>query len=447
MSDTDDSDASGRSSLLNVAIVFAMRVASAGFMFILQVFLARSMTLGDYGSYITMWTWLVMLGAFAALGLAESAVRFVPRYRARARHGSAAAFWRFGLHAMFLAAPTMAIIGILISLWIGDDRVRLIALIVSIGLPFLAMQNFLEGVARAHGWFILTTVQIYVVRPFLIMAACLGLMLTGTSVSLTTTGIVTVAAIALITATLFFSVTHALRKEPTPAPDEDVITGSRRIWLKASLPLMLVSGIDDILIYSDVLILGALLPPEEVSIYFAATRALAIANFVYYAFYFVSARGFSLAAAKDNADRQKLQQVVWATTRATFWFSALAVVLTLVVGPWLLKAFGPKFEAGYSIMVVLGAGIIARGLSGQAIELLVTTGYQRHILAASGAALAVNIVLSLSLIPFLGLMGAAIATALAMALRAILLVIAVRYACGLSVIDLRLPSLRMNFGG
>jgi Na+-driven multidrug efflux pump len=86
-------------------------------------------------------------------------------------------------------------------------------------------------------------------------------------------------------------------------------------------------------------------------------------------------------------------------------------------------------------------------LSGQAIELLVTTGYQRHILAASGAALAVNIVLSLSLIPFLGLMGAAIATALAMALRAILLVIAVRYACGLSVIDLRLPSLRMNFGG
>jgi O-antigen/teichoic acid export membrane protein len=67
----------------------------------LQVFLARIMDLGDYGSYVTAWTWLVMLGAFAPLGIAESAVRFLPRYRARGRHGSARAFFRFGLRVRY----------------------------------------------------------------------------------------------------------------------------------------------------------------------------------------------------------------------------------------------------------------------------------------------------------------------------------------------------------
>jgi O-antigen/teichoic acid export membrane protein len=217
------------------------------------------------------------------------------------------------------------------------------------------------------------------------------------------------------------------------------------VWLKASLPLMVVAGMEDLLIYTDVLVLGAMLEPEQVSIYFAAARALALANFVYYAFYFVSARGFSISNAL--ADREQLQQAVWAATRATFWFTALAVAATLAAGPWLLAAFGEGFAGGYPVMWILGAGLLARGLAGQSAELLITTGRQREILIAGMTAVLFNVGLSVLLIPHFGIEGAAAATAAAMVVRSLMQCLAVRRSLNLSVISLGLPSLRLSAAG
>ena len=433
----------GRAWLLDAAIAFGLRVTSAALVFALQVFLARVMQLEDYGSYVTMWTWLVMLGAFAPLGFAESAVRFVPRYRARNRHGSAHAFWSFGLRTVLLASLAMAGTAAIIAAAGGlhQSRVGIIALLLAAGLPFLGIQNYLEGTSRAHGWFKLTSIPIYVARPLLIMAGCGAVLMSGYTLNLITVGSVVVAAMAMVTVFLLFTVTRSMRRAPQPESPQ-AVTGSRRVWFKASVPLMMVSGVEDLLIYSDVLLLGALLQPDDVSIYFAAARALALANFVYYAFYFVSARGFSVVNAL--ADKQKLQETVWATTRATFWFTALAVVGTLLAGPWLLMAFGPAFEAGFPVMIILGIGLIARGASGQAAELLITTGRQRHILVAGLTALGFNIALSLILIPLLGIVGAAWATAAAMAVRAVMLGVSVRRTSGISVMSFGMPSLKLS---
>ena len=433
----------GRASLLDAAIAFGLRVTSALLVFALQVFLARVMQLDQYGSYVTMWTWMVMLGAFAPLGFAESAVRFLPRYRARNRHGSAEAFWRFGLMTVLLASIAMAGTALIIALLsnFGDNRVGIIALLVAAGIPFLAMQNYLEGISRAHGWFRLTSIPIYAIRPLLIIAGCGVVLLSGHSHNLISVGVVVVAAMALVTLYLYFTVSRSIGREPIAANAQS-ITGSRKIWLKASLPLMLVSGVEDLLIYTDVLLLGILMSPEDVSVYFAAARAMALANFVYYAFYFVSARGFSVANAV--ADRVALQKTIWATTRATFWFTTLAVAVTLLAGPWLLMAFGPDFQASYPVMLILGAGLIARSISGQSVELLITMGHQRHILIVGFTSLAFNIALTILLIPSLGVAGAACATAIAMAVRAVMLCLAVRKACNLSVIALGFPSLKLS---
>jgi O-antigen/teichoic acid export membrane protein len=436
----------GRSHMLDAAIAFAIRVGSAGLVFLLQVFLARMMDLGDYGSYVTAWTWLVMLGAFAPLGIAESAVRFLPRYRARGRHGSARAFFRFGLRTVLLASLLIAGIAVILAMagdWL-DNRVGLMILMIAAGLPFLATQNFLEGVARAHGWYRLTSVPIYLLRPLIIIGGCAAFYATGAALDLPTVSLVVVAAMALVCIGLLVAVSRAMSREPQ-ADSPDAITGSRRVWFKASVPLMLVSGVEDLLIYSDVLVLGILLDPDQVSIYFAAARALALANFVYYAFYFVSARGFSISNAL--ADREKLQEAVWATTRATFWFTALAVAATLVAGPWLLAAFGKSFAAGYTSMWILGAGLTLRAVAGQSAELLITTGRQRDILIASVTALAINVCLSFLLVPHYGIEGAAAATALAMGVRAIMLCLAVRNSLNLSVISFGLPSLRFTAAG
>lgn len=88
-----------------------------------------------------------------------------------------------------------------------------------------------------------------------------------------------------------------------------------------------------------------------------------------------------------------------------------------------------------------------RGLAGQSAELLITTGRQREILFAGLTAVLFNVALSVLLVPVYGIDGAAIATALAMAVRAVMLCLAVQRALNLSIVSLGLPSLRFSAAG
>ena len=72
-----------RGAATDAAIAFAIRALSAGLVFALQILLARLMHQAEYGRAVALWTWLIAIGSFGALGLAEASVRFLPRYRAR----------------------------------------------------------------------------------------------------------------------------------------------------------------------------------------------------------------------------------------------------------------------------------------------------------------------------------------------------------------------------
>jgi O-antigen/teichoic acid export membrane protein len=212
------------------------------------------------------------------------------------------------------------------------------------------------------------------------------------------------------------------------------------VWVRASLPLLLVSGLEDLLAYCDVLILSLMLPGEDVGLYFAAARALALTNFVYYAMYLVSGRRFALDMA--DADKQRLQQSVRDASRLTFWLTIVAVALTLAAGPLLLRAFGPAFVAAYPVMAILAVGHIARAASGQAGELLIVAGRQRESILLGLAALALNVALTVALVVAFGVLGAAIGTALALTGRSVALAWVVKRTTGINAISLRLPDFK-----
>src|SRR5689334_13055945 len=59
---------------------FAIRIASAGIVFISQILLARWMGSYQFGSYVYVWTWLLMAGDIVHLGMPLTAQRFIPEY-------------------------------------------------------------------------------------------------------------------------------------------------------------------------------------------------------------------------------------------------------------------------------------------------------------------------------------------------------------------------------
>src|SRR4029079_19084089 len=75
---TDHSDRSRAQRAAGTA--FLIRVASAALVYLTQVLLARWMGSFEFGVYVYVWTWVLLLGGMIDFGLASSAQRFIPEY-------------------------------------------------------------------------------------------------------------------------------------------------------------------------------------------------------------------------------------------------------------------------------------------------------------------------------------------------------------------------------
>jgi O-antigen/teichoic acid export membrane protein len=148
---------------------------------------------------------------------------------------------------------------------------------------------------------------------------------------------------------------------------------------------------------------------------------------VHFVFFSVKAAAAPrFAALFSSGDRMALARFAGETVRWSFWPSLAVGLGVLALGHVLLSLFGPAFTAGWSLMFILFAGIIAKALVGPGEVLLTMAGEQRLCVVVYAVALAANILFSVTLIPPFGLTGAAIATAGAMVVEAVLLHLAVR---------------------
>ena len=393
-----------------------IRATSAGLTFGLQILLARLMPLEDYGGYVAAWTWMLALGSFAALGFAESSIRFLPRYQLLGRGGAIHGYWRLALRAIGMVAVPVTAAAVVAGWLVGlDTPAGMTVMLIGLGLPLLAAEYLFEGVGRSLGWFGLATVPVYLVRPLLIGGFCVVLAWAGVDLTLPVVGTVLLVAMAMVVAGVGAMLVFRLRRFGRGAKAS---ARQRRIWLMAALPLLLVAGLDDLTNYADMMVLSLLMPAEALGPYFAATRTLALAGFVSYAATLVAGRRFALDLA--GRDRAELQRSVSRSTGATLWATVAAVAIAWSAGPLVLSLFGPSFTGAHEVMLVLGAGMVAKSASGQASELLIVAGRQRQAMLLGAVVLVVQLALCFALVPVWGLTGAAAGMAAGMAVRSTL---------------------------
>jgi O-antigen/teichoic acid export membrane protein len=144
-----------------------------------------------------------------------------------------------------------------------------------------------------------------------------------------------------------------------------------------------------------------------------------------------AAGGPRFSAIIAEGDRAKLAAFATDATRWTFGPALGVGLVVLAAGQFLLSLFGAAFAAGHIVMAILLAGILVRALVGPGEMLLMMAGRQNLCAWLYAVTLAVSIGLNLFLIPRFGIEGAAIATASAMAVEALLLHIAARRSLGI----------------
>ncbi len=424
-----DRSEAGRARRL-AAAAFAARVMNAGLGFATQILLARWMGEREYGVYAYVWVWVLVAGGIGSLGLPVAALKFIPDY---GRRGD-----RDGLRGFLLASRTAGIVPCAAAalltgaaLWLfGRGEAALyvpVALLGLVTLPVYVLTDIQTGIARAYDDMDLGLAADYVMRPVLLLAFC-GLILvaggSGTAVHVMLATLAGMAVTAFVQGVLLQARLHV--RVPAGPRRYDL-----RRWADVSWPLLTVTGFTLLLGSTDVLVLKLFVGPEQIALYFAATKIVAVASFVSYGVANTSAHRF--ASHMATGDRSAMAALAAETVRWTFWPTlAVAAGLALGGGP-LLSLFGPGFAKGATIVAILGAGLVAGASVGPADRALAMADHGRVAALIYGASFAANLGLALLLIPAFGLNGAALATALAMAGRAGLLFVAARRRLGLDM--------------
>lgn len=409
--------------------VFAIRIASAGFAYGAQVLTARLMGWQEYGIFATVWVWTAMIGHSVTLGLSQGACRFLPADQARGDLDHARGYLVAGAVAIGGAALLVALLGTAVLAlrpeWVsGPYRAPL--LVAALVLPLFALQDFLEGLARSQNWVVLAIAPPYLLRQTVMMAAMTGAILLGAPAE-AWVAMACMLAAAILAVGVQAGLVHARMARTIPK-------GPRRYrwrhWLGASLPIALIDLANAGFTFVDVVVLGFLMPPSAVGLYFAATRIQQFVVFVHFAA--VAATAQRLSAAHAVGDRAALAWLVRVQGRGTLAATALVALGVVAASPVLLAMFGPQFGDSVPILAVLAAGSVAASLFGPGEDLLTMLGGERLCAAITLAMLALAAGACLALVPPLGGVGAALAMALVTVLRAAVLARAARAVHGLS---------------
>lgn len=409
---------------------FLIRVASAAIAYVSQVAMARWMGGHEFGVYVYVWVWVLLIGHLSNLGLASAAQRFLPAYAETKDLAGYRGFLRGARVMGLVQGTTMMVIGLLLLWRFGHlvSSLTLIPLVLAcLCLPLYVLTDIQDGIARANNWTDLALGPPYLVRPILILLAMAGAHFAGFPDTATTA--MAAAVFATWTASI---VQYVLLRRRLLARME---SGPRRVepmaWLVVSLPIFLVEGFYFALTYVDIILLKQFRSTEEVAIYWAAVKTLALVAFISFSVGAASAHQFS--AYHASGDREKLSELLARTIRWTFFPSLAATALVLAMGVPFLSLFGPNFIAGYPAMFIMAIGLLARASVGPMERLLAMSGHQRMCAAVYAVVFTVAVGLGVLLIPAHGMIGAATATAAALVVESLLLMIVTKRRLGLSV--------------
>lgn len=415
---------------LNAVFAFAIRVASAGLAYLSQIILARWMGSFEYGIFAYVWVCLLMLGGLSTLGLNTAVIRFIPEYTEKADFARLRGIIFQSRFITLIISTSLMVLSLALIVFFKDhlhNYLYLPALLVLICLPAYALTDLHDSMARGYSWMNLALIPPFLLRPLLILAVMAILYLAGSPMTAVT------AIIAAVIATWVTSLIQILMLEPrlqreVPKGEK---TRETKLWLAVAFPILLMESFVLFLQNTDILVLNAYHPPQDVAIYYAALKTINLITFVHFAVSNAVANRFS--AYEARGDREKLGEMMRQSVKWTFWPSLAAALLLLAVGKPLLWLFGPEFTSAYPVMFILAAGLVIKAMFGPAEFLLNMLGEQKLCALVLFATAMLNILFNLLLIPAFGLIGAASATALSLILAALMFFLAIKIRLKLNI--------------
>ena len=205
------------------ATIFIIRVVSAVMAYGAQILLARWMSTSDYGVYVYVWTWVLLLGSMMDFGISASAQKLIPEYRTRGQHALLRGFLS-GSRWLTLAVSAIASLMLaglvrLLSPWI--EAAAIVPLYVGCAtLPAFVVANTQDGIARSHDWMRLGLMPQFIVRQTLIIGFTAGAFALGFNLGATVAMLASFAAVWLAMLGQMMVLNRRLARHVDPGPTQ-----------------------------------------------------------------------------------------------------------------------------------------------------------------------------------------------------------------------------------
>ncbi|TQF31220.1 polysaccharide biosynthesis C-terminal domain-containing protein [Bradyrhizobium sp. UNPA324] len=199
-------------------------------------------------------------------------------------------------------------------------------------------------------------------------------------------------------------------------------------WRSSALHFWIASILEVANQYFDVILVYWMLDPATAGIYFAASRLANIFAMVSAALYTFGARRLpSLYFSKNHREFERTLRLM---AEVTALCVAAGLATIWIGGPYLLNLFGPHFTEQHSVLIVLAIGTAIQAAGGPSAAILQLTGHERIYVPVVAANVALRLAGFLVLIPWLGVLGAAISATVSLALATIALNVLCRRRSG-----------------
>jgi len=379
--------------------------------FVFNVILARMLGADGVGVYFLAYTVTRIASIIGRVGLDQAVLRYVAAGSSQGQLNQIVGVYRYAVlitstlsvlatAIVFLSAP---LFGQLFNEPSLVEPLRIMSFSIFPWALIFIQSRALQGMERIGDSIFIEMLGIPFVNIPLVLVMTAGYGLIGAAGSY----VISTFLILLLGVLLWRKIT----------PDLRGVEGEfdLKLLMTTSMPLFWVDFTIIVMGMTDTLILGVLATSTDVGIYDTAKRVSALAGAMLSPINMVVAPKFAGMYAKGEI--QKLGRLARNSAKFVTVISIPYLVLFMLVPEWILSVFGSDFAEGAPALMVLALSGFVNAFTGSVGFILVMTGNEKLMRNNAIATSIFKIILQLSLIPFLGFLGAAIATAIADATR------------------------------
>ena len=373
---------------------------------------------------------------FGRAGLHSGVMRFVSRLDKETEIETVKQRILSGLKLGLLFGIVIMILQIALADWLafelfnGSDLLKTVLIISAVSLPFATIMAISAFATQGYKLLKYKVMVLNIIRPAIMLVCVLVSISFFTKDTAVKYPLLISAVISSFAAIIFLN-------KLTNIKISQIFSGViDKELLRFSYPLMFVTILGTLMHWMDILMLGYFTDTTTVGLYHPAARTAGLLRTVLLAFMGIFAPMMSdYHRQGDVGEMGKLYKLI------VRWIVSLSLPLAIIIiiySKKIMLLFGVQYLSASNVLMVLTTAAFIQTLFGGGGQTLTMTGFTKVNLFNSIIVVLINITLNLLWIPQYGIIGAAYATLISMALLGLLRIVEVNHLIKITPFSLKL---------